>query len=71
MSDMVTVSSKYEIVIPKSVREQVGIKPGQKMRWLVKGDSSITLVPVLSLDELQGFAKGINTENYRDEEDRF
>ncbi len=70
MSDMVTVSSKYEIVIPKSVREQVGIKPGQKMMMLVQGES-ITLVPVLSLHELQGFAKGINTENYRDEEDRF
>jgi AbrB family looped-hinge helix DNA binding protein len=70
MSDMTTVSSKYQIVIPKSVREQVRIKPGQKLMVLVKGES-ITLVPVPSLDELRGFAKGINTEDYRDEEDRF
>ena len=70
MSDLVTVSSKYQVVIPKSVREQVGLKPGQKLMVLAKGDS-ITLVPVLPLDELQGFVKGINTEGYRDEEDRF
>ncbi len=70
MPDMTTVSSKYQVVIPKSVREQVRIKPGQKLMVLVKGES-ITLVPVLPLDELEGFVEGINTEGYRDEEDRF
>lgn len=64
-----TVSSKYQVVIPKEVREQVPIKPGQKLAVIVKG-KTIHLVPVLPLDELQGFAKGINTEGLRDEVDR-
>lgn len=65
-----TVSSRYQIVIPKEVREQVGIKPGQKLALLVKG-KSITLVPVVPLEELRGFARGINIEGYREEVDRY
>lgn len=65
-----TVSSKYQIVIPKEDRERAGIKPGQKLIVLVK-HGTIKLVPVRTLDELQGFVKGINTEGYREEADRY
>ena len=67
--DETKVSSKYQVVIPKSVREKVPIEPGQKLMVLVK-QGIISLVPVLPLEELRGFAPEINTENYREEEDR-
>lgn len=66
----VTVSSKYQIVIPKEVRESMDIKPGQKLSFIVKG-GVIYLVPVLSLDELQGFVKGMDTSDIREKVDRF
>ncbi len=67
--DEVTVSSKYQVVIPKRVRERIGLKPGQKLMVMVK-HGIISLVPVLELDELQGFVKGINTEGLREKVDR-
>lgn len=65
----VTVSSKYQVVIPKQVREQMKIEPGQKLSFIVKG-GVIYLVPVLSLDELRGIAKGADTSNIREKADR-
>ena len=67
--DQITISSKYQIVIPKAAREKLGLRPGQKLGVLIKG-KTITLVPVPTLDELQGFAKGINLDGYREEADR-
>ena len=64
-----TVSSKYQVVIPKGAREQVGVHPGQKLAVLVKG-RSIALVPIPALKDLRGFAPGINLGDIRDEEDR-
>ena len=65
-----TVSSKYQVVIPKEIRERMAIKPGQKLSVIAKG-RIIYLVPVLELDELQGIARGANTDNIREKEDRF
>jgi AbrB family looped-hinge helix DNA binding protein len=65
-----TVSSKYQVVIPKRAREEAGIKPGQKLSVLVK-DGSVTLVPIPTIDELRGFAPGINLDDIRDHEDRY
>ena len=65
---IVTVSSKYQIVIPKSVREQLQITPGQKVVFLVK-QGSVALVPLRPIEELYGIAPGIDTKNYRDEDD--
>jgi AbrB family looped-hinge helix DNA binding protein len=67
--DQTTVSSKYQVVIPKRVRERIGLKPGQKLMAIAKR-GTIHLVPLLELDELQGFLKGINTEGYREKTDR-
>ncbi|GHU54046.1 hypothetical protein FACS1894200_14520 [Spirochaetia bacterium] len=65
----VIVSSKYQIVIPKQVREAARIKPGTELEVLVIG-SQIRLVPVLSMESLRGSASGIDTTIER-EDDRF
>ena len=67
--EQTVVSSKYQVVIPKSVRERFQIKPGQRLAILAKA-GSITLLPVPSLDEMIGSAKGINPEGLREEVDR-
>lgn len=67
--DEVRVSSKYQVVIPKRVRERTGRKPGQKLMVLVK-HGVISLVPVPELDELRGIARGATTEGLREKVDR-
>lgn len=66
----VTVSSRYQVTIPKDVRHELNIRPGQKLDFIVLG-GVMHVVPVLSLDELQGIAKGVDTSNIRDERDRY
>ena len=68
--DHVTVSSKFQVVIPKDAREALYIRKGQKLSVIVRG-RHLAFVPHRSIEELRGFAKGINTDDYRDEEDRF
>ncbi|HEY3396469.1 MAG TPA: AbrB/MazE/SpoVT family DNA-binding domain-containing protein [Armatimonadota bacterium] len=70
MAQQVTVSSKFQVVIPEAVRKQVPIRAGQRMVVQVR-HGLITLVPVLSIEELQGMLQGVNTEGLREEEDRF
>ncbi|MGD9497715.1 MAG: AbrB/MazE/SpoVT family DNA-binding domain-containing protein [Armatimonadota bacterium] len=65
----VTVSSKYQIVIPKEVREALDIKPGQELAVLVKG-TAISLVPVPTLEELRGVLKGADLSGLREKVDR-
>ena len=64
-----TVSSKYQVVIPKEIRERMQIKPGQKLSVIAKG-GVIYLVPVRGLGELRGIAKGADTSNLREKVDR-
>ncbi|MFA5181229.1 MAG: AbrB/MazE/SpoVT family DNA-binding domain-containing protein [Syntrophales bacterium] len=64
----VTVSPKYQVVIPKTVREALNLRPGQKMQVIVYA-GRIELIPERDIKELRGFLKGINTE-FRREEDR-
>ncbi len=65
----VTVSSKYQIVIPKEVREALDIKPGQKLGVLVEG-RQVHLVPIRGIDELMGIAEGADTSGIREKVDR-
>ena len=67
--DAVTVSPKYQVVIPKEARERVHLRPGQKLSVIVRG-KSITLVPVPELEELIGMLKGEDIGEYRDEDDQ-
>lgn len=57
---VVTVSSKYQIVIPKEVRERLGIEPGQKVQAFAFEDR-IELVPLQPIQKMRGFLKGIDT----------
>ena len=61
----VTVSPKYQVVIPKRIRETLKLKPGQKMR-VIEYDNRIEFIPDRALSELRGFLKGINTEFNRE-----
>ena len=70
MNAIATLSSKFQISIPKSVREAGGWKPGQRFVFIPRG-KGVLMMPVPEVDELFGFAKGANPEGYRDREDRF
>ncbi|HOP48915.1 MAG TPA: AbrB/MazE/SpoVT family DNA-binding domain-containing protein [Desulfobacteraceae bacterium] len=65
---LVTVSPKYQVVIPKTVREALQLYPGQKMQ-VIEYNGRIELIPERDIKELRGFLKGINTE-FKREEDR-
>ena len=64
----VTVSPKYQVVIPKTIREALNLSPGQKMQ-VIEYAGRIELIPERDIKELRGFLKGINTE-FKREEDR-
>jgi AbrB family looped-hinge helix DNA binding protein len=64
----VTVSPKFQIVIPKSIREVLHLRPGQKMQ-MMEYAGRIELIPERDIKELRGFLKGINTA-FKREEDR-
>lgn len=64
----VTVSPKYQVVIPKTVREALQLYPGQRMQ-VIEYNGRIELIPERDIKELRGFLKGINTE-FKREEDR-
>jgi AbrB family looped-hinge helix DNA binding protein len=61
----VTVSPKYQVVIPKQIRETLKLKPGQKMR-VTEYDNRIELIPDRAISELRGFLKGIDTDFIRE-----
>ncbi|MEE4608024.1 MAG: AbrB/MazE/SpoVT family DNA-binding domain-containing protein [Desulfobacteraceae bacterium] len=61
----VTVSPKYQVVIPKAVRQALNILPGQKLQ-VVEYNGRIELIPERDIKELRGFLKGINTEFERE-----
>ena len=63
----VTVSTKYQVVIPKRVRERLGIKPGQKVH-MIPYMGRIELIPVRDIEEGRGFLSGIDTTVERDED---
>ena len=65
----VTVSPKFQVVIPKVIRDALHLRPGQKLK-ILEFDGRIELIPDCDISELRGFLKGINTEFTR-EEDRF
>lgn len=70
MSDTATLSSKFQISIPKSIRAQRNWKAGQEFAFIPKG-SGVLLVPVPKLQDLLGIAKGADPTGYRDRQDRY
>lgn len=63
----VTVSPKYQVVIPKEIRETLRLRPGQKMR-VIEYDGRIELIPDRDIAELRGFIKGIDTRIEREKD---
>ena len=65
----VRISPKYQVVIPKQIREDLDLKPGQNLQ-VFEVDGRIELVPEEEVRSLRGFVRGIDTSLDRDE-DRF
>ena len=63
----VTVSPKYQIVIPKDIREASGIVSGQKIQ-MISHRNRIHLIPIEPIENLRGFLKGIDTTLERDQD---
>jgi len=63
--ETVTVSPKYQVVIPKNIRKALDIRVGQKIQ-VVAYQGRIELVPVMPVEQLRGFARGIDTSVQRE-----
>jgi AbrB family looped-hinge helix DNA binding protein len=61
----VTVSPKFQVVIPKDIREAMRLRPGQKLR-VIGYEGRIEFIPERDISELKGFLKGINTDFERE-----
>jgi AbrB family looped-hinge helix DNA binding protein len=59
--ETVTISPKFQIVIPRKIRDSLKLKPGLKVQVLVYGNR-IELIPLKRISEMRGFLEGINTE---------
>ena len=70
MAASATLSTKYQISIPKAVREQQHWKAGQEFVFIPKG-KGVLVMPVPELKELAGVAKGARSDGYRDRKDRY
>ena len=58
--EAVKISPKYQVVIPKKVREALNLKPGQQIQ-MVAFENRIEMIPVRKISEMKGFLKGIDT----------
>ena len=65
--DVVTISPKFQVVIPKEIRESMGLEPGQKVHAMAY-NNRIELIPVRSLKEMRGFLAGIDTSVPREKD---
>ena len=58
--EAVTVSPKFQIVIPSAIRKSLGLRPRQKVQ-VIQYENRIELIPVRPIREARGFLKGIDT----------
>lgn len=63
----VTISPKFQIVIPKEVREALHLQPGEKL-YVFKYQNRLEFVPVKDVKKMRGFLKGIDTVIERDKD---
>lgn len=70
MAATATLSSKYQISIPKIVREEQHWEAGQEFVFIPKGNG-VLMLPVPELEQLAGLAKGAKPVGYRDRKDRY
>lgn len=57
----VTISTKYQVVIPKEIRRRLRLRPGQRVHAFARGES-IVLVPVFPIEELRGVLRDLDTD---------
>jgi AbrB family looped-hinge helix DNA binding protein len=67
--DTVTVSPKFQVVIPRRIREKLNLKPGEKLQ-VISINGRIELIPLRPMKEMRGFLKGYDPIFEREEEDR-
>jgi AbrB family looped-hinge helix DNA binding protein len=70
MPSTVTLSTKYQVVVPKAVRERLHLRPGMKLQVIEKG-GVVYLIPERPMREYRGILKGARIKDVRDESDRF
>lgn len=63
--ELVTISPKYQVVIPQKIRESLGLKSGEKAQVIAFRDR-IEIIPVKDIKKLRGLVKGINTSVQRE-----
>lgn len=57
--ESVTISPKFQVVIPKKLREALKLSPGQKLQMVVYGNR-IEMIPLRNISEMKGFLRGID-----------
>jgi len=67
--ETVTLSSKYQLVVPKAARERLGLRPGMRITVIGKG-GVLFLVPERPVREARGLARGTRTKGLREKKDR-
>jgi len=67
--ELVTLSSKFQLVIPRGTRERLGLSPGTKLTVIDKG-GVIFLVPERPMRRYRGLARGVNPRALREKKDR-
>lgn len=68
--EVVRVSQKFQVVIPRSIRKAMKIKPGERM-VMVQKEGVVHMIPVGDIKGVKGIAKGVTTRGLRDESARF
>jgi AbrB family looped-hinge helix DNA binding protein len=63
------VSTKFQVVIPKEIRRDIGLRSGQVVQVIAKG-GVITMVPDQPLGRMRGYLKGMKTHSLREKKDR-
>ncbi|MBI2909722.1 MAG: AbrB/MazE/SpoVT family DNA-binding domain-containing protein [Chloroflexi bacterium] len=63
--ETVTVSPKFQVVIPRAIRERLSLRPGQKVQ-VIRYENRIELIPLTPVGEMRGFLKGIDTSVERE-----
>ncbi len=65
-----TISSKFQVVIPKPVRERLKLRPKQKLTVIEK-DGMLILIPHTPIESLRGIAQDAKLNDYREKQDRY
>lgn len=68
--ETVTISSKYQVVIPRTIRKHLKLHPGEKLQ-AISYDNRIEFIPLKPISQMRGFLKGMNPHFKRDENDHF